>query len=196
MVGMEKLSKAILDKVRVEAEDIIKNAEVKAWERVERAEKQQEVRLEEEKSKLLEEAREEAARILAQAFIKSRQEILTVKTGIINVIIDRAKEALSDFSSGEGTLLNLINQAISALDINKARIYVSPKSIATVQKLINEDNDLVSRIVEIEEYICLGGVIVEDMEGRVRIDNTYDTRLEALLPQILPEINRELFGIL
>jgi vacuolar-type H+-ATPase subunit E/Vma4 len=39
----------------------------------------------------------------------------------------------------------------------------------------------------------LGGVIAEDVEGKLRIDNTYETRLEMLLPKLLPKISKELF---
>jgi len=35
--------------------------------------------------------------------------------------------------------------------------------------------------------------MVEDIAGKIRIDNTYDTRLEMLLPRLLPEIGKELF---
>ena len=196
MRGMEKISEAILNTVKVEAQDIIKDAEEKARERVERAKKQQEARFEEEKNELIKEATEEAARILAQAFIKARQELLTAKTGIIDEIISKVKEALSGFSSDESSLLNLIKEAVNALDIDKARIYLSPKDAATGQKLINEDSELANKIIEIREFDCQGGVIVEDIDGKVRIDNTYNTRLETLLPQILPEINKEIFGTL
>jgi len=194
MRGMEKISEAILKKVRAEAQDIIKEAEEKARERIEKAKKQQEAKLKEEKNRLIEEATEEAARIMAQALIKSRQELLTVKTEIIDEIINNVKEALSSFSSGESSLLNLIREAVNALDIDKARIHVSPKAAATVQKLINEDSELANKIIEISEFDCQGGVIVEDIDGKIRIDNTYNTRLETLLPQILPEINKEIFG--
>ena len=47
--------------------------------------------------------------------------------------------------------------------------------------------------MEVREYNCLGGIIAEDIEGKLRIDNTYETRLEMLLPQLLPKISEELF---
>ncbi len=40
MKGIEKISDAILDKVRVEAQDIVEEAEEKARERVDKAKKQ------------------------------------------------------------------------------------------------------------------------------------------------------------
>jgi V/A-type H+-transporting ATPase subunit E len=193
MMGMEKISEAVLDKVRVEAQDIVKEAEEKARERVEKARRQQEAKLEEEKGKLKEEAKEEATRILAQSSITARQELLLAKTKIIDEIINRVKKTFSEVSSDESSPLDLIKEAINTLDIDKARIYVSPKDVSFVRKSLKGDKKLADRISEIREFDSTGGVIVEDIDGKIRIDNTYDTRLEMLLPRLLPEIGKELF---
>ena len=193
MKGMEKISEAILDKVRAEAQDIVEEAEEKARERIQKAEQQQAAKLEEEKNKLIAEAKEEATRILAQSTITARQELLLAKTSIIDEIINRVKKTLSGISSDESSLLDLIREAINALDIDKARIYVSPKDVSSVRESLKEDKQLADRISEIREFDGSGGVIVEDIDGKIRIDNTYDTRLEMLLPKLLPEIGKELF---
>ncbi len=193
MKGIEKISEAILGKVKAEAQDIIKEAEEKARERVNKAKKQQEAKLEEEKGKLIEEAREEATRILAQSSITARQELLLAKTSIIDEIINNAKKTFSEISSNESLLLDLIKEAINALDIDKARIYVPPKDVSSVRKSLKGDKQLADRISEIREFDGTGGVIAEDIDGKIRIDNTYDTRLEMLLPKLLPEIGKELF---
>ena len=193
MSGMEKISEAILDKVKADAQNIVKEAENKAREGIEKAKKQQKAKLEEEKGKLIEEAEAEAARILAQASIKVRQELLTAKTAVIDEIVGRAKKALSGSSSGESSVLNLTKEAINTLDIDKARVYVSPRDSAAVKKLIKGDKELAGKVTEVKEFDCTGGVIVEDIDGKIRIDNTYETRLEMLLPKLLPEINKELF---
>ncbi len=193
MQGIEKISEAILGKVRAEAQDIVEEAEEKAQERIERAKRQQEAKLEEEKGKLIEEAKEEATRILAQSSITARQELLLAKTRIIDEIIDRVKKTLSGISSDESSPLDLIEEAINTLDVDKARIYVSPKDVSIVRKLVAGDKKLADRITEIREFDGTGGVIVEDTDGKIRIDNTYDTRLEMLLPKLLPEIGKELF---
>jgi len=193
MRGMEKISDAILDKVRAEAQDIVEEAEEKARERVEKAKRQQEAKLEEEKNKLIAEAKEETTRILAQASITARQELLLARTRIIDEIISRVKKTLSGISSDESSPLNLIKEAINTLDTDKARIYVSPKDVSIVRKSLKGDKQLANRIEEIREFDGTGGVIVEDIDGKIRIDNTYDTRLEMLLPKLLPEIGKELF---
>ncbi|MCK5181705.1 MAG: V-type ATP synthase subunit E, partial [Dehalococcoidia bacterium] len=76
---------------------------------------------------------------------------------------------------------------------DKARIYVSPRDVSNVKRFLEADKELSGKIVEVKEYNCLGGVIAEDIEGKLRIDNTYETRLEMLLPQLLPKISEELF---
>ncbi|MBA7610163.1 V-type proton ATPase subunit E [subsurface metagenome] len=193
MKEMEKIGEAILGKVRAEAETIIKEAKDKAEKEIEQAKRQQVAKMEEEKGKILEEAREEAVRIAAQASVKARQESSKAKADVINEMLSRVKKELSGISGDKSLLMGLIKEATDVLGIDKGRVYVSPKDISTVQKLLEKDRKLASKIVEIREYDCLGGVIVEDIDGRTRIDNTYETRLEMLLPRLLPEISKELF---
>ncbi len=195
MNGMERISEAILDKVKADAQQIIKEAEEKALKEIEKAEMQVERKFEEEKRKAIEEAEREATRIQAQASIRARQELSRTKAETIDKIISRVKTTLPGISSDESSLLNLIKEAVDGLGDDKARIYVSSKDISTVQGFLKRDEGLASRITEIKEFDCTGGVIAESIDGKIRIDNTYDTRLEMLLPQILPEIGKELFKV-
>ena len=193
MAKMDKIGEAILGKVKAEAEGIIKEAESRADQEIEQAEKQHLARLEKKKARMIQKAREEAARIEAQASVKARQELSRAKADVIGEIISEVKKALRATSGDKSLLVSLVKEATDALGIDKVRVYVSPKDVKTVQKLLNEDRELAGKIAEVKEYDGAGGVIVEDIEGKVRIDNTYDTRLEMLLPQLLPEIGRELF---
>ena len=190
---MEKISQAVLSKVRAEAQNIIEEAEEKAQEEIEKAKRQREVRFEEERGRMLGEAEEEAARILAQASIKARQQLSSAKADTIAKIIDGARKELSRISSDESHLLNLIREAMEGLGVDKGRIYVSPKDVNTVKRLLKADRELSGKIMEVRESDCLGGVIAEDAEGKLRIDNTYETRLEMLLPKLLPKLSEELF---
>lgn len=190
---MERISEAVLSKVNEEAQNIIKEAEERAQEQREKAKKQRETKLKEEEGKMLEEAEEEAARILSQASIRSRQKLSSAKADAIAKIIDGARKELSQISSDETHLLNLIKEAMKGLGVDKGRIYVSPKDVSAVKKLLEADRELSGKILEVRESNFLGGVIAEDIEGKYRIDNTYETRLEMLLPKLLPEISKKLF---
>jgi V/A-type H+-transporting ATPase subunit E len=191
---MEKISEAVLDKVKKEVEDIIKDAEDKARERVEKANEQHQVRLDEEKRKLIEAAEAEAARTQAQASLSVRQELLNAKNEVVEEIVNKVKESLSHYSSGETLSLKLIKEAIDAVGSDNVIVYVSNKDMDSVQKLVKGDKEIAGKVEEFKEIKCTGGVVVEDTEGKIRVDNTYETRLEALLSRVLPEIGKELFG--
>ncbi len=190
---MEKISEAVVGKVKLDAQKTVKEAEEKALEEIEKARKQRAVRFEEERGRMLGEAEEEVARILAQASIKARQQLSSAKADAISKIIDGARKELSQVSSDETHFLNLIREAVEGLGVDKARIYVSSRDVSNVKRFLEADKELSGKIVEVKEYNCLGGVIAEDIEGKLRIDNTYETRLEMLLPQLLPKISEELF---
>ena len=194
MTGMEKIGEAILDKVKAEAKGIVKEAEGKARQEIEQAKKQQIVRLEEEKGRMLRQAGEEATRIAAQATVQARQELSRAKADVINEIISRVRKELAAASSSEGPLRGLLKEAAAPLGAGKGRAYLSAKDVGEVKKLLAKDKELAARIAEVKEYDCSGGVIVEDIDGKIRIDDTYETRLEMLLPRLLPEIGRELFS--
>jgi V/A-type H+-transporting ATPase subunit E len=190
---MEKISEAVVGKVKLDAQKTVKEAEEKALEEVEKAKKQREVRFEEERGRMLGEAKEEVARILAQASIKARQQLASAKADTISKVIDAARKELSQVSIDDTHFLSLIREAVEGLGVNKARIYVSSKDVSNVKRFLGADKELSGKIMEVREYNCLGGVIAEDAEGKLRIDNTYETRLEMLLPQLLPKISEELF---
>ncbi|MCL0069822.1 V-type ATP synthase subunit E [Dehalococcoidia bacterium] len=193
ITGMEKINEAILSKVQEEARGIIAEAEEKAREEVEKARRLLEVRLEDERRKLRAEAEVEAARILAQGLIRARQELLKAKSEVIGEITRRVKESLSRTTSNEAALGALLKEAISGLETDKSQIYVAPRDKVIVERIVSGDGELSSMVTGIREADLLGGVIAEDIEGKMRIDNSYETRLEILLPKILPQVSKQLF---
>lgn len=195
MAEMEKISEAVLNKVKIEAEQIVNQAEETALAEIEKAEKQAEIRFEDEKRKVVEEAEREAARTSAEASIKANQELSKIKAEIISRITNKVKARLESTPSNEASLLALAKEAIDGLVTDKVRLYVSPKDLSTMKGLLGKDKELASKVEDVQELDCSGGVTAEGADGKVRIDNTYDTRLEMLLPQVLPEIDKKLFEV-
>jgi len=190
---MENIGEVVISKVKAEALDIVKEAEARAREEREKAKRQRKLKLQEEKQKLLGEAREEAARIVARASIKSRQELSGAKNAVINKLTDRVRQELSGISSNENYSMNLIQEAVEAIGASKARIYVPPKGVDATRKLLESNKQLATRITEAKEANFTGGIIAENIDGTLRIDNSYESRLEMLLPILLPEISNEFF---
>ena len=190
---MEKLSEAILDKVKAEADEIIRQAEATAEERLVKAREQQNTRYEEEKARITEEAESEVDRIQAQTSISVRQEILKAKNQVIEKMISGLKKKLADLPDNDEITVNLIKEGIQIISTNEVVVYVAPGQMDRVKNLVQKDSSLSAIIKEYKEIGCIGGAIIEDVEAQFSIDNTFDTRIEKLLPQLLPEISKELF---
>ena len=192
MKGMDKISAAVLNKVRKEAQDLVKEAEKEGEKVVEEAKEQRAERLREDSDKMVAQAEAEATRIMAQASVVASQELLSAKAGVIDEIINRAKKKLSTTSTDE-SLTNLIKEAIEAIELDEVKVCVSSRDVDRVKKIIKRDKEMNSKVKAVAKADLSGGVIVESLDGEVEIDNTYDTRLEMLLPKIIPDLNKELF---
>ena len=192
MEEMDKISAAILDKVKEEARQIIEEAEEKGKAEIEAAKKNREIRFANERRRLIAEAEAEAARISAQASIGERQELLSAKSQVISDIIAEVKKEISSVSS-EVNMADLIKESINGLGVNEVKIYLSQKDVAMVKGILNKNKELGSKIKAVETIDCNGGAAIESIDGSLRIDNTYDTRLDMILPKVMPKISKELF---
>jgi vacuolar-type H+-ATPase subunit E/Vma4 len=191
----DKIRDAILKKAKGEADQIIADAKTRATEMIDKAKDQRQYRFEDEKKKRISEARREASKIMAQSSLKSRQDILREKDAILNTIIEKVKNQLSQTVMDKEHFLSLVRETVDAFETDKQVVlFVSPKDLDTVRRFIEDDNNLKDKISDVKELDCLGGILAQTMDGMVSIDNTYDTRLEMLMPKILPEVGKNLFG--
>jgi V/A-type H+-transporting ATPase subunit E len=195
-MGEDNLRDAILSNVKGEADQIKADAEAKGRELIEKAKRQRELILDEKKKELIFRAHLEALKILAQASMTARQEILRGKKDVVQEILQRAKHALRHHPSDKESLTLLIEETIGAFEMKtKVKLFVTSRDLGIVQEILREDGPLRERVLEVREMNGLGGVSAEDEEGLVRVDNTFDTRLETLMPKLLPKISKELFGV-
>ncbi len=194
MSEMERIADAVLAKVRTEADGILAEACARAEETVARAKTHADARAAEERSRMLEEAKVDAARVLAQSTIAARQELLKAKTAVIEEVLAGVAKSLADGTGASDGLRKLVCDGIDTLGLEKARIIASAREARVVRDLVKADNQLAGRVAEVKEGTHSGGVIVEDLDGRLRVDNTYGTRLAMLRPSLLVEIGRELAG--
>ena len=190
---MENISTAVIDKVNKEAKNIIGRANEEAKLEIEKANKERQLKLEKTKQKKLQDAEEESARIASRASIEVRQNLVAVKAEVVSRIIDRAKSKLAQTPMDREALIALVKEAVSAIQVEKARIYVPKGDTERIKGFIQAEKELNNQIIEFKEGDFVGGFILEAVDGKLRIDNTYAARMEMLLPRIMPEINRDLF---
>lgn len=191
----EKIRQAILSKAEQEAAGIVAEAQAKARDLIEKANKTRDLRFEQIRTKILSEARQQAEKVLAKGAVDARLAVLRQKDTLLREVISRVKQELSGNVSHPQTWAGLIEETISGLeDSHLLRLRVAAKDLSAIKELVARDERLKNQIREITEVDCLGGLLAEDTQGKVSIDNTYDTRLEMLLNKILPEVGQKLFG--
>jgi vacuolar-type H+-ATPase subunit E/Vma4 len=194
-MGVDNLRDAILRKAKAEADQIKADAEAKARDLIEKAKRQRESIFEEKKKEMISQAHREALKILAQASMTARQEILRGKEDVVHEILKRVKHELRNHPPDKESLMHLIEETIDAFEMKtKVKLFVTSKDLGIVHEILREDGPLRERVIEVQEMNGLGGVSAENEEGMVRVDNTFDTRLETLMKKILPKIGEELFG--
>jgi len=191
----DKIRKAILDKAGEEAQQVVNDAEEKAREILAQAESQKDKRYEEERKKIIAEANRESSKTLAQASLKARQQILEAKDGVVTEVLSKVKEDLSNEIKDKSIFARLIKETVDAFESEeKLRILAASRDLKIIEEVVGESETLKERIAEVKEIDCLGGIMGETLNGMVSIDNTFDMRLEMLVPKILPEIGKKLFG--
>ncbi len=191
----DKIRQAILGKAEQEAAGIVAEAQAKARDLIEKANKTRDLRFEQIRTKILSEARQQAEKVLAKGAVDARLAVLRQKDTLLREVISRVKQELSGNVTHPQTWAGLIEETISGLeDSHVLRLRVAAKDLSAIKELVARDEWLKKQIREITEVDCLGGLLAEDTQGKVSIDNTYDTRLEMLLNKILPEVGQKLFG--
>ena len=191
---MQTISDAVDDKVREEAQHLVNEAEEESKKELDKARAQRAARLEAEKKRLLTDAREEAARITAQNAMKARQTVANAKASVLDAIVTQARAALAKTPTTQKSLAFLISDAIEGLGRpGKVTLSVAEKDAAAAREIVKADKKLADAVKDVTTCDCTGGVLVQTEDNTLCIDNTYTTRLEMLLPRILPEIGKKLF---
>jgi vacuolar-type H+-ATPase subunit E/Vma4 len=191
---MQTISEAVVDKVRADARAIVSEAEAEAKKELDKARAQRDTRLGAEKKRLLTTSREEAARIVAQNAMQARQKVANAKAAVLDEIVQKARATLKTTQVSRESLAFLIKDAIQGLgEADKVTVSVSQKDRALAQEIVKSDKKLAAVVTEVKVCDCTGGVLVENEDLTLGVDNTYTTRLEMLLPRILPEISKKLF---
>lgn len=191
----KEIREAILKKARDEAARIVDEAKEKGETIVAQAQERKKQLLEDEKNRVIAEAKREAAKLLAQSTLKERQTILRAKDGVMQEILERARKELERQPMDRNQIESLLNEVLEALVTDGTiRLFVAPKDSEAVREFIQTRDELKEKIVEVTEQDMMGGIIAETADGMVSIDNSFERRLAMLIPKILPEIGKKLFG--
>ncbi|MHC1586852.1 MAG: V-type ATP synthase subunit E [Candidatus Hecatellaceae archaeon] len=189
-------------------EEIIEEAKAEAQRRIAKAE--------EEARKVLEEARAEVERLVEEAKAKAREEaelaerqklsevrrrnalrILEEKNRLIREAFQQAYEKLKNlkFESYANSLAKLLEVSIPAMGSDTVEIWLNKRDLDRQSRLLKN-----LKISEVKVSVAkkpvdtIGGFILTSPDGKIKLDQTFEARLQAAERRIKKEIAKILFG--
>ena len=183
-MGLETVVKDIMDVANVEASRINTEADAEA-------------------SSILDEARQNAKKIMGDRLAKTeddikklrQQEISSANLEVKRTMLNARKEVLDNVYSQSVDIITdlqsskneeLLKAIIDKYQGSGAKIYSNKDSEKLVTKL--------SSLTYAGNIDCIGGVVIENEDGTIRLDYTYDVILESANDKSMKQISDILFG--
>lgn len=196
---IETLSQAVLTEARDESEKILAEARQKAEEIRREAQEQAAAA----RKAILERAAMEAerirSRVIASAQLQARMLQLEHREKLLDKVFDAARKQLPNvrqWSDYDQIVRELLREALRRLDVPKTQILADE----VAHRILT--NGLLAEIsAEMKVELHLGpvldhatGLIVETEDGRLRFDNTLETRLSRLQDSLRSPVYHILMG--
>lgn len=197
-MGIESLRDGILSKARERAEEIIKNAEIKAKELVASSLKVYEERVKEESERRYRELRSNYERMYSNELFKLNIELLTLKNEILGDVrtnlINRLRSV--DRNIRLHSLRNLLKESLNNevfKGFNRFKVYVVKSDLELINEVLVEEG--LKDFVEVKtlDDMYLGGLMLGSSDDSLLVDNTYLTRLERGLNVIIGKLLSTVF---
>lgn len=191
---VEEIEAKAEEEFNIEKGRLVQQQRVKIMEYYERKEKQVELAKKIQNSNMLN---------------SSRLKVLKAREDHINVLLDLAKERLSTVTKDENRykaiLEGLAAQCLCQLNEPKLKLRCRkadeqlvketlPGSISKFKKLTGRD---VAVQLDTENYIpaeIVGGVELSTPNGKIKVINTLEKRLQSIYEQMVPALRETLFG--
>ncbi len=191
-MSVEELRKAVLEKAKAEADEIIMKALRKAEEIVKEAEEKKRQLIESERRRIQVELRVEAR--IAEARRKARIILASARSDLMKEVEKKAVEKLKslDSETKRKSLEALIVEALKAIKeisphASELEVFVSPEDKDLAAEILTSAIGG-SKFVIHEDPSILGGVKISCCEGQVVVDDTYNARLSKALSLIVKEV--------
>ena len=191
-MSLETVVEDIRDEARARAEDIREDGEERAGEIVAEAEEEAERIVEEREREVERQIDQEREQTLSAAKLEAKQQRLEARRDVLADVREQTEAAIAELDGDEREELTraLLEAAAPEFD--------DGESVSVHGR--GDDEDLLTDVLAdydgwsyAGERECLGGVVVESEESRVRVNNTFDSVLEAVWEDNLKELSDRLF---
>ncbi len=195
-MSLEELRKRILEEAQREAEEILRKAREEAERIIAEAKEEYYRRLRNARRKALQEFTEKKNAEYVSKLMELNTELLKLKNRILNEILADVRRELVELpaSKRKESLKTLLKESIgSNVFTGNVIVKVVPNDSDIIKEVVQEYFKDVVTAVELCDPRRLGGVLVESLDREHAIDNTYTTRLEKAMPEIMNMLNTKIF---
>jgi len=195
-MSLEELRKRILEEAQREAEEILRKAREEAERIIAEAKEEYYGRLRNARRKALQEFIERKNAEYVSKLVEFNIELLKLKNRILSEILTEVRRKLAEMPvpKRKESLRALLKESIeSGIFAGNVIVKVVPKDFEIIKEIVQEYFKDVVTAVELHDPGRLGGVLVESLDREHAIDNTYTTRLEKAMPEIMNILNAKIF---
>jgi V/A-type H+-transporting ATPase subunit E len=191
-MSLETVAEDIREQARARADEIVAEAEQEAEQiRDEAREEAEEIRadIEQETDRQIEQEREQK---LSSAKLEAKQMRLEARRDVIQSVRDDVEQAVADIEGDQREELTraLLEDALGEFgDDEELAVYGRAGDEDLLESLLAERE----HCTYAGEVDCLGGVVVESEQSRVRVKNTFDSVFAEVWEDSLREISDRLF---
>jgi len=185
-MSLETVAEDIRDEARARAEEIREEADERAEEIIADAEADAEEIREEREAEVDREIEQRREQTVSSAKLEAKQARLEARRDAL------AEVAIADIDGERRRSLTetLLDAAAEEFEDQES---VSVYGRADDQELLEDLLEGYDGFSVAGEHDCLGGVVVESEESRVRVNNTFDSILETVWEDSLKELSTRLF---
>ena len=194
-----KIGEEILAEAQAEAKRRIEEAEKEAKEKIEKAKVEAEKEAENVRARALEEIKTLEGRRLSEARRAASIKILEEKNNLIGKAFQEALKKLEKTVESEAyikSLCSIIETTAPQLGEAEVRVRLNSKDLKRKNEIL-KNLKLPSNLkitVDNTPINTVGGCILETLDGKIRIDETFEARVAAAEKAIKKEIAKILFA--
>ena len=203
MEGAELIIQEINREAEQKIQYLLSEAQREAEAIKEEARKRAEARAEWILRKAQTQAEIEKQRIIANAKLEVRKKRLQVQEGLIREVIEALKERLAELPDEEyfAILVDLGAQAVRELGVDTVVLRSNERTLELLKDRLNDFKKAVAEKTGVKIKVrrgkpinTIGGLLVESLDGSVRVDNTFEARIERFESELRAAIAKALFG--
>ncbi|AYK14538.1 MAG: V-type ATP synthase subunit E [Methanosarcina flavescens] len=183
-MGLEIVVKDIQEGARAEVSRIKTEGDAKASEIINEAKEIQKKMLGDSLAKAEEDLQNLHQQVISSANLEVKRITLNKRKELLDKVYNQTVEKIKSMPASKKE--ELLKHILNKYEASGARVYSSKESEEAVKKLTS-----LSYAGNID---CIGGVILENEDGTIRLDFTYDSILKDVYERSLKQISDILYG--